>query len=168
VARAPFSAERPIGDFEYYERMAHFTESGTFDAVPGGLLDPESDTTTYNGTMWLLARRTYWSNVDDPPDTASVEWKSAISFYQRRAYDDRFRWSWRDAPLQQSDFRRLIGQSNDLHRRALQDLGIVIANHVLSTVDAYVTVRLRRTSTGPDGSGWELVGSLPMWRLLPE
>jgi hypothetical protein len=167
VARSAFSADRPLGDFEYYERMAHYTESGAFDAVPGGRLDPESDTTTYNGAMWLLARRTFWSDVDAPPDTSTGEWKSAISFYQRRAYDDQFRWSWRAAPLQHADFRRLIGQSNDLHRRALQDVGIVIANHVLSTVDAYVTVRLRRTSDGSAGGGWEVFGALPMSRLIP-
>ena len=33
VARRPFSITRPIGDFEYYERMEKFAESGAFDAV---------------------------------------------------------------------------------------------------------------------------------------
>jgi hypothetical protein len=38
----------------------------------------------------------------------------------------------------------LIRESNDANRRALQDLGVIIANHVLSTVDSYITVRLHR------------------------
>lgn len=144
VARAAWSAVRPHGDFEYYERMTHYQESGRYDLVAGGIIDPETDTTTYNGAMWLLARRTYWADPSTAPDTASPEWARAVAFYKTRAYDQLYRWSWTQAPLEYAAFLDLIGDSNDANRRAMLDLGVIIANHVLSTVDAYITVRLRR------------------------
>lgn len=166
IARAPFSAFRPTGDFAYYERMSHFLESGAFDQVPGGSLDPESDSTTYNGSMWLLARRTYWPDIDQPPDSSSLEWRQALDFYTRRAYGRDFRWSWRDAQLEYDEFRRLIGRANDSNRQAFQDLGVVLANHLLSTVDAYITVRVRRrpavNGPGVPGDVWFINGTLPL------
>lgn len=164
AARAMFSVRWPAGDFEYYERMEHFLESGRFDVVAGGTIDPEPDTSTYNGSMWLLARRTFWTNVDVPPDTGSAQWKSAIGFYVKRAYDDPFRWSWRSSLTEHDEFRRLIRRSNESNRKSLHNLGVIIANHVLSTVDAYITVRVRRRSDAPPGD-FELVGSVPFARL---
>ena len=38
--------------------IAPAIESGVFDAVPGGDLDPEPDEATANGATWLLARQT--------------------------------------------------------------------------------------------------------------
>jgi hypothetical protein len=163
VARAAYGPDRPNGDFEYYERMEHFTESGAFDAIPGGKVDPELDTLTYNGSIWLLARRTYWQNIDEVPDDTTNAWKFAMALYQRRAYGSNELWSWRDAPLEYDEFRRLIRQSNDANRRALTDLGIILANHALSTVDAYVTVRIRRRDDA-DVRGYEVGATLPLGR----
>ncbi len=156
VARAPFSSLRPNGDFAYYERMTHYAEAGRYDLVPGGGLDPETDTLTYNGATWLLARRTYWRNPDQSPAAGSTEYERAVAFYRSRAYDQLYRWSWTSAPAQYASFKSLIRESNDANRKAMVNLGVVIANHVLSTVDAYITIRLRgdaqRRSLGFDAS----------------
>ena len=169
VARAPYSNFRPAGNFSYYERMSHWLESGVYDRLPGVPLEPETDTTTYNGAMWLLARRTYWSNVEQPPDTSSLEWRQATAFYADRAYTSVYRWSWRGAELEHDEFRRLIGRANDANRKALQDLGLVLANHLLSTIDAYITVRLRRRpaeSGSPSrGDTWSVRGTIPLPRV---
>ena len=61
VARGRFSNDRPTGDFDYYERLEHYVESGQYDAISGGDIDPEPDTVTFNGSIWFLARRTFWS-----------------------------------------------------------------------------------------------------------
>jgi hypothetical protein len=45
-------------------------------------------------------------------------------------------------------FLDLIRESNDANRRAMQHLGLIIANHVLSTVDAFITVRLQGQGRG--------------------
>jgi hypothetical protein len=159
VARRFYPDPRPVGDFEYYEQMEHYIESGVFDLFPGGALEPETDTLTFNGAMWLLARRTYWADPDAAPPTDSPTYASALEFYQRRAVTPEFRWSWRNAQLEQDLFRRTIARSNDAFRRSIQDLGIVIANHALSTVDAYVTLRLRHRAAPDDGL--EMSASLP-------
>ena len=163
VARAPFSVTRPVGDFDYYERMEKFVDSGAFDAIPGGDLDPEPDTTTANGAIWLLARQTYWSNPSVPPSRDSSEYKFALDFYRGRAVGPEFRWSWSNARLEYAEFRRTIRRSNNAYRNSLEDLGLVIANHALSTVDAFITVRLRRHAEA-GAQGYQLTGSLPFGR----
>ncbi|MBV6521009.1 MAG: hypothetical protein MNPFHGCM_01130 [Gemmatimonadaceae bacterium] len=163
VARAKFSANRPTGDFDYYERLEHYVESGLFDVVAGGDLDPETDTTTYNGSIWYLARRTFWKDVNLVPSRSSPEWQQAEMLYVRRAYRDDFLWSWRNAHLEFDEYRRLIRGANDASRRSIQDLGLIIANHALSLVDAFITVRLRRR-TGSAGEVRELEVSFPALR----
>ena len=163
VARRSFSTTRPVGGWDYYERMEHFAESGAFDATPGGALDPEPDTTTANGATWLLARQTYWSNPSDPPPRESVEYKYAEEFYRERAVRPEYRWSWSNAQLEYAEFRRTIRRSNDAYRNSLEDLGLVIANHALSTVDAFITVRLRRQEDS-NGKRYTLTGSFPLGR----
>ena len=155
VARALFGATGlPDGDFEYYERMEKFVESGVYDLVPGGAVDPESDETTFNGSVWRLARETFWSDPRVAPDQASSAYLRALDFYDRRAVRPNFRWSWRNAQLEQDLYVRTIDASNQAFRRTIADLGALLANHALSTVDAYVTLRLRwRGSSGPVGEG---------------
>ena len=143
--------------------MEKFAQSGAFDAVPGGDLDPEADTTTANGSIWLLARQTFWSDPTLPPDRTSLEYRSAEAFYRERAVGPEFRWSWDNARLEYAEFRRTIRRSNNAYRTSLQDLGIVIANHALSTVDAFVTVRLRRQMNA-ETQRFEIFGSIPIGR----
>jgi hypothetical protein len=162
VARRPFSATRPLGDFDYYERMEKFVESGAFDAIPGGDLDPEPDTTTANGAIWLLARQTYWSNPSVPPPRTSDEYMFAEKFYRERAVGPDYRWSWSNARLEYAEFRRTIRRSNNAYRNSLEDLGLVIANHALSTVDGFITVRLRRRVG--DTRRYDVIGSMPFGR----
>jgi hypothetical protein len=157
IARAPFGAARLHGTFAYYESMEHFVESGSFDAIQGGDLDPEPDSTTFNGSMWLLARKTFWSDVSSPPPRESREWRLAESFYLSRAVRPEFRWSWRDAQLEYDEFRRSIRRSNDSYRDALTNLSVLVANHVLSSVDALVSVRLRSRPTR-DGRDFAITG----------
>ena len=154
VSRAPYGGSKPTGDFEYYERMEHWIASGVFDADPSSPgLDPETDTTTFNGAMWMLARRTYWTRPDTPPPIGSPAYLAALNFYEQAAVRQAFEWSWRGARLEQDIYRRHIKESNDAFRHAISDVGIVIANHVLSTVDAYISLRLRlRTQLQPNGS----------------
>jgi hypothetical protein len=153
VARALFAAGGlPDGDFDYYERMEKFVESGAFDVVPGGPLEPEDDETTFNGSVWRLARETYWLDPTVPPSPQSQEYRRALAFYAERAVKPEFRWSWLNAQLEHDLFIRTIDASNRAFRRSIADLGALLANHALSTVDAYITVRLRwRASEPVDG-----------------
>jgi len=123
--------------------MEKFAASGAFDAIPGGALDPEPDESTYNGSMWLLARQTYWRDPKDPPPATSAEYQSAISFYRNRAVSDDMRWSWLGTGDGLQQYRQAIAQSNSAFKRAEQTIVLVIANHFLSAVDAFVSVKVR-------------------------
>jgi hypothetical protein len=143
VARAQFMPDAPGGNWDYYERMEKYARSGVFDAIPGGVVNPEPDFTTYNGSIWLLARQTYWRDPAVNPGASSPEYQAALSFYATRAVPAELRWSWDGSPEGFQRYRRSITSSNESFSRAEQTIGLVIANHVLSVVDAYVSVRLR-------------------------
>lgn len=165
VARSPFPGPYPVGDFEYYEHMLKNLESGAFDRVPGGDVDPEVDTTTYNGRRWLDARRLYWEDPEVAPPVGSQPYESAIDFYELNAVPTEFRWSWTSAQVEYDVFRRTIVRSNLAYKRSVEYLGVIIANHALSAVDAFVTLRIRTRAEMP---GYlELEGSLPIASILP-
>lgn len=160
VARALYGPTHPVGTWAYYESMEHYVESGVFDRLPGGEVDPDIDIDTYNGAMWLLARTTFWANPDLAPPAASAEYRHAINFYLDRAVRAEYRWSWRNAQLEQDLYVRTIRRSNTSFRGARAALGAVLANHLLSGVDAFVTLRVEGLDGG-DGRGFSLRGSLP-------
>jgi hypothetical protein len=160
VARKFFGGTRPTNEFEYYESMEKFVESGSFDRIPGGDIDPEVDETTFNGTIWRLARETFWEDPAVAPPTGSAAYRSAVSLYLQRAVNSDFQWSWRDAALEHDLYRRSIRRSNDAYRRARQQLGVILANHLLAMADAFATIRVRSLSSA--SSGWALSVELPL------
>jgi hypothetical protein len=142
VARRTFSPIRRDTVFEYYEQMERFAESGRYNTDPGSGFVPESDPRTYNGSVWLLARRTLWPDPDVPPDPTSELYWSAVEFYKARAVGPDFQWSWRDHTLEHAVFRETIRKSDDGYRRAQAQVGLLLANHVVSAVDALISSRL--------------------------
>ena len=159
VARAPFRPARRDTVFEYFEAMESYLESGPFDTSVGPELVPPLDEATFNGHIWRLARETFLPDPDFPPDPASDEYQRALDFYKERAIGANFQWSWRDAGLERDLFSQAIRQSDDAFRTATQYLGLVLANHLVSAIDAFVTERLGgRASLG---SG---VSASPTWR----
>ncbi len=146
VARAPFAPARRDTVFEYFEQLDRFVESGPFDSDPGPALVPPADELTYNGSVWKLARETF---LPDPsfPDTTSQEYQRALDFYRSRAVGPNFQWSWRDAGLEQDLYSRSIKRSDDAFRSSTQYLGFLLANHLLSAIDAFVSYRLGRVGS---------------------
>lgn len=144
VARRAFSPVRRDTVFEYFETMERFSESGLYDRDPGAALQPEIDAATYNGSIWLLARRTFWldPDPDQPPDPGSPEYLRAVRFYQDYAVGPDFQWTWRGASLEHGVFRESIRKSDTAFRRAQNMLGVLLANHVVSAVDALISTRL--------------------------
>jgi hypothetical protein len=142
VARRSYMPVRRDTVFEYYEQMERFVESGNYDADPGPAFIPESDTRTYNGSVWLLARRTFWEDPNVPPDPTSPMYWKALQFYQSRAVSPGFQWSWRDHSLEHQVFREFIRRSDNAFRRAQNQVGLLLANHLVSAVDALISARL--------------------------
>jgi hypothetical protein len=149
VARRPFTSTRIDGPFEYYETMSHYVESGSYNlAGPSGFA-PETDTLTFNGAMWLLARRTYFEHPDSIPPASSPAYQAAIAFYRGRAFGDAFRWSWKDARLEMDVYRQAIRNSDDGFRQATNYFGAILVNHLASAVDAFITTRVGRGGLVP-------------------
>jgi hypothetical protein len=144
VARGAFFPDQRDTAFSYYEKLEAYVESGAFDTDPGPALVPPGDPRTYNGSIWELARRTYFPDPDSVPDSESEEYQRAIEFYRSRAVGPSYQWSWRNAGLEQDLYRRAIRSSDDAFRQATQFLGLLLANHLLSAVDGLVSERLSR------------------------
>ena len=142
VARGAFAPARRDTVFEYFETMQRFMDSGQFDRDPGPAFAPEIDTTTYNGSVWLTARRTYWRDPNAPPDPQSLEYARAVQFYDAHAVGPGYLWSWRNSEQQLSVFRETIRKSDNAFRNAQNQLGILLANHLVSAVDALISSRL--------------------------
>jgi hypothetical protein len=142
IARSLFPGPYPIGTWAYYESMEHYKESGVFNLTPGLGFTPEVDATTYNGATWLLARQTYWSDPNVQPALTSAEYSKAFAFYTSRAVQPQYRWSWSNAQLEWDVYSQTIQVRNQAARDARTQLGILLANHLLSMVDSYITLRV--------------------------
>jgi hypothetical protein len=145
VARYPFDPAERDTTFEYFEQMGKFIESGPFDTDPGPALVPPTDERSFNGTIWALARQTFLPDTAGPVDPESEEYLRALDFYRERAVGPNFQWSWRNAGLEQDLFRQSIRRGDESFRRATTQLGLLLANHLLSAIDAFVSLRLSGT-----------------------
>ena len=160
VARAELSPNGPPGTWDYYESMEKYISSGVYDMHPGGNVEPETNWETFNGAMWLLARQTYWRDANVPPALESAEYRAAIDFYMSRAVKPEFRWSWSSSPNAFQQYRLAIASSNSAFKNAEQIVSVVLANHFLSAIDAYASLKLRIRRNGDGATA--LVASWPL------
>ena len=134
--------------FEYYEAMTQYGASGAFDAdrqTPG--VQPERQAGTFNGKLWELAQELFIPGGSArTPDSPAYE--AALQYYVSRAIPEQYAWAWGSSSLEQQTFSDLIAQSDAAARSAARDAGIIIANHIVSAVDALVTARLRELGAG--------------------
>lgn len=149
VARRRFGGAPVDGPWAYYEEMGKYVESGDYDGNPTGEFQPEADTATFNGHIWRLAREIYLPDPDVTPQPGDPAYRAALTFYQGRAVSDAYRWSWRDARLEQDVYRASIRASDEAYRASTNVLGAVLLNHLVSAVDAFVAMRLGRSGLLP-------------------
>lgn len=141
-ARIPGGHERRDGSWGYYETLTQYAASGAFDADPSRPgVQPESDPSTYNGSVWALARSIYLPDGGGEPGTA--EYEHALAFYDDRAAGPAFLWSWEGNEDAWDRYRSFIGDADAAARTAGIALGAVLANHVVSAVDAFIIARVR-------------------------
>jgi hypothetical protein len=151
VARRVSSGPRVDGSFEYYEALTQYNASGAYDSDPELLgIQPEADPETYNGSMWVLSQQIFFP--DDPEVPVEVDsdlYKKALRYYISRAYTPNLTWNWSSNTLQQAEFAGLIRSSDENLRRSTTMVGVIIANHLLSAVDALVSTRLGQEAREP-------------------
>ncbi len=154
---------RRDGGWSYYETMSRYVASGAFDIDPAPGLQPEEDPTTWNGTVWEIARGVYLpGGVSDPE---APEYALALDWYRQRAAGPGFLWSWSGRASDLDRFRALIGSADDARRTQTTALGLILANHLVSAVDALIAARIM-TPGRPELHGRLLPGPVgPIWRL---
>lgn len=133
--------ERRDGTWAYYETLSTWARSGAFDrdgSEPG--IQPEEDPATFNGSIWSLAKGIHFGGGTPPP--GDPRWEAALTWYRARAYADGFLWDWRGREGDLAEFRLLIRRSDDRFREATGAMGAVLANHLLSGADAFVSARI--------------------------
>lgn len=149
VARRRFPGTHPdTSAWKYYETMEKYLESGAYSLPSNGSTVPETDASTYNGAQWVQARVLFGVPLDDPDARLHPNYARALARYETNAVQPAYGWSWRNAQLEQDLYKRTIASSNAAYRRATGDLIALIANHVISAVDAFATVRLVQAGNG--------------------
>jgi len=138
----------PDADWAYYEHMRDYKESGSFSLSNGGPIVPETDETTYNGSRWKLAQSTFSTR------------EAALKKYLEDAVRPEFAWSWKSAQFQYDIFKQTTNKRNDANRSRFTDLMVIGANHILSMIDAFSTVRLR---AGTNANGDAAIGARLSW-----
>ncbi len=151
VARTGTTGVRRDGDFHYYEALARYERSGAFDAdATRAGVQPETDPSTYNGALWALARAMFFPAGADSLPVDSPEYARALEYYVERAVAAEFSWSWAGNAAARARYRELMSESDEALRSATRTLGLILANHLVSAVDALVSTRLRaRRATPP-------------------
>lgn len=144
VARSAFGADRPTGPWDYYEILESYLSSGEFDFNTGGKFTPETNLETYNGIVWLGARRLFWDDPNVAPPESSLEYQRAIDRYKTLAMQGSFRFSWKDQGNVRNEYILSIADANRSQQRVISTFGLLAATHLASAVDAYINVRLRR------------------------
>jgi hypothetical protein len=166
------SGPRIDGDFDYYETLSKWNSSGDFDAdsgLPG--VQPEMDAATFNGSIWSLASQIFIAG-GGPVTETDPAFQGALGYYMERAYGAAFLWDWSTVPGGREELGGLIETSDDRFRQATTALGVVIANHLVSAVDAYLSGRgtglPARLSIMPNpqafGPTWNAQLTLPVGR----
>ena len=157
---------RVDGTFGYYETLTQWTRSGAFDADANTAgVQPELDAETYNGSQWWLANAIFV-----PVDETDPAYQAALSFYQARAYGPAMLWDWTATPGAQEEFSELVDTSDSRFQQSTTVLGVVLANHLLSGIDAYISsttglaARLRVVPDHVPGRDWAAVLSIPLPR----
>jgi hypothetical protein len=158
VARRNFPGNHPDSVWQYYEKMEQYLNSGAFSLASSGATIPEIDAGTYNGQQWILARLRYGLPLDDPNPTGSADYGAALAYYESRAIPLAYGWSWDNAQLEKDLFFQAIARRNDASKHATNALIGLIANHLISAVDAFASIRVMQTA----GGGLGISTSIPI------
>jgi hypothetical protein len=169
-ARTGFSTPpRQDGPWDYYERLLRFEASGRFDLEPTApRLVPESDPTTFNGRIWILAQEIHLpGGPGSEPDPDAPRYEQALEYYRDRAIRPEFAWDWAGNADARARYAELIRRSDAAAHRATTFIGLLLINRFVSLVDAHLSTSnasMARFRLGSDlrprpsveGHVWEL------------
>ncbi|OGF97535.1 MAG: hypothetical protein A2Z06_04860 [Candidatus Glassbacteria bacterium RBG_16_58_8] len=163
-ARENISTRNIRGDDEYYEHLARWTLSGQFDTDNNYdlnepfTIDPWTEFESWNGEQWRIATINYF----DPDSTGAytigtrADSLAALQYYSGRAYQSDFYWDWTkentvlNYRAVQNQYLDLRSESNQAYQRATLSLIVLMANHAVSVVDAFISAKIELPAGGED------------------
>jgi hypothetical protein len=155
-ARENVSSRNVRGSDEYYEHVEKWVKSGEFDTDRNYdlndpfTIDPWTDQETFNGDAWRIATINFFE-----PDSLNelvgtrADSLAALQFYAERAFQNDFYWDWTknntvdNYRALQNEYKDQRDESNTAFQRATFSLVFLMANHVISVVDAFMSSRIR-------------------------
>jgi hypothetical protein len=159
------------GDWDYYEHMSQYRRSGRYDRdlnsdyhVTSNIrdLDPETEwDDSFNYRQWGISRINYLRPDPENPEVyvgTSADTVAAKEYYAAIAVTEAYAWDWGPPEFggtaNRNQFARIIDDANSAFRKASFSVGMLLANHVVSTVDAYISVKTYNSKLGgPTGLG---------------
>jgi hypothetical protein len=144
VARRVSTGRRTDAGWDYYEALVQFRASGAYDADPNRAgIQPEDDSETFNGYVWGLAQEIFLpQDPEIPVEEGSESYQKAFQYYESRAYAPALAWDWGTNNLHREEYATLIREADEALRSSTGMVGVILANHLLSAVDALVSGRL--------------------------
>jgi len=161
-ARENISTQNVRGDDAYYEHMARYVKSGEFDTDRNYdlndpfTIDPTTESDSYNAGQWQIALITYGEpdNTGEYVLPTPADSLAALQYYATHAYQPTFYWDWTknntvdDYRARQNHYLDLRDESNLAFQRATLSLVFLMANHVVSVVDAFLSSRITLPGDG--------------------
>ena len=135
---------------EYYEDLLKWSSSGDYDNdpdMPG--LQPETNTDTYNGHQWEIARINNYTGTNGglPVPVSEAEEQAALEAYMSQVYRQEINWDWTGLEAEYDRYHHLFDRSERSYRNRNKFIGVLVANHIVSMLDVLITERLKNNST---------------------
>ncbi|MCE5270173.1 hypothetical protein LLH00_02700 [bacterium] len=143
---------------EYYEDLTKWASSGDYDNDPSlDGVQPETDTRTYNGHQWEIAKiNNYTGTSGGIPVAKSAEEESrALAAYKEAVYPLQYNWDWTGIEDSEALYHDVFNSNDKSYRRRNRFTTVLLANHIVSAIDMLVLEKLNR-SQGMQRSGLNL------------
>ncbi len=145
VARRISTGPRTDAGWEYYEALTHFQSSGAYDSDPLSLRRPAGRRP--HDLQWIdLGSRPGTLPSGKPreprPRRARIRTRRHPTTTWPEPMPPGLAWDWGTSTLHQEEYTGLIRDSDEALRSSTGMIGVILANHLLSAVDALVSGRL--------------------------
>jgi hypothetical protein len=156
----PGEAADPIpgGVGEYYEDLTKWPSSGDYDNEPSlDGLQPETDTRTYNGHQWEIAKINNFSGTNGglPVARSQEEEARALAAYMSAVYPVELNWDWTGIEDTEAEYHRMFDRAEVSYRRRNKFTILLLTNHLASAIDMLILEKLNQ-SRRLRGSGLSL------------
>ncbi len=135
---------------EYYEDLTKWASSGDYDNDPSlDGIQPETDTRTYNGHQWEIAKINNYTGTSGgiPVAKSAEEEARALEAYKEAVYPLQYNWDWTGIEGSQDLYHDVFNSNDVSYRRRNRFTTILLANHIVSAIDMLVLEKLNRSQS---------------------